>query len=126
MAEHRSWMYNRIIKGRHGYVKEFLEGLEGFLAFATQQPNLESEGKIRCPCEKYENNRILPFATVKVHILRRGFMDNYYYWTCHGEQAPPINPFYHACTVNVGRSSNIHCGETSGNSNMGNYDYVNR
>ena len=53
-------------------------------------------------------------------------MDNYYYWTCHGEQAPPINPFYDAHTANVGGSSNVHSGETSGTSNMSNYDYVNR
>ena len=72
MADHRDWMYNRIIPGRRGYVKEFLEGLEGFLAFASQQPNLESEGKIRCPYKKCENNSILSFANVKVHILKRG------------------------------------------------------
>ena len=35
MAENRGWMYNRIIKGRRGYVKEFLEDLEGFLIFGT-------------------------------------------------------------------------------------------
>ena len=53
-------------------------------------------------------------------------MDNYYYWICHGAQAPPINPFYDAYTVNIGGSINIHCGQASGTSNMSNYDYVNR
>ena len=72
MAENRGWMYNRIIKGRRGYVKEFLEDLEGFLTFATQQSNLKSEDKIKYLCKKCENNSILPFATVKVHILKRG------------------------------------------------------
>ena len=29
---------------------------------------------------------------VKGHLCMRGFMSDYYYWTSHGEQRPPIPP----------------------------------
>ena len=119
-------MYKRLNKGKMGYVEEFLEGLEIFLTFASQQPNLESEGKIRCPCKKCKNKQILPVPTVRAHILRRGFIDDYYYWTCHGEEAPSINPFCDDHPVNANRSYNVHHGETSGTSNMSDYSHVNR
>ena len=51
-------MYKGLNKRKMSYVEEFLEGLEIFLTFASQQPNPESEGKIWCPCKKYKNKQI--------------------------------------------------------------------
>ena len=57
MAENRAWMYKRLKKGKMSYVEEFLKGLEIFFTFASQQPNLKSEGKIQCPCKTCKINK---------------------------------------------------------------------
>ena len=89
MRQFRSWMYNRLMPGRKGYTNEFLNGVEEFVAFACQQAHL-AKGKIRCPCSKCRNmNYIMP-EDVRVHLYRKGFVANYWYWTCHGETNPTL------------------------------------
>ena len=89
MRQFRSWMYNRLMPGRKGYTNEFLNGVEEFVAFACQQAHL-AKGKIRCPCSKCRNmNYIMP-EDVRVHLYRKGFVADYWYWTCHGETNPTL------------------------------------
>ena len=94
----RSWMYNRLLPGRKGYTKEFLKDVEDFVLFACQQPNFQSEEKFRCPCCKCKNQRYLTTDEVKLHLYKKGFVPNYWYWTSHGESDPRVGgvPDLHA------------------------------
>ncbi|RDX87334.1 hypothetical protein CR513_31204, partial [Mucuna pruriens] len=91
MPTHRTWMYNRLLPSRKGYTTEFLKGVKEFIDFASQQPKYLSEGVIRCPCKLCKNEKHLTLDEVNVHILKKGFMVRYWYWTSHGEKVPSIN-----------------------------------
>jgi len=47
-------------------------------------------GKIRCPCSKCKNLKFFHFEEVKVHLYKKRFILEYWYWTCHGESYPNI------------------------------------
>ena len=89
IRQYRSWMYNRLLSGQKGYTDEFLNGVEEFVSFACQQAN-SSNGKIRCPCSKCKNLKYLNPDEVRVHLYKKGFIPNYWYWTCHGENDPDL------------------------------------
>ncbi|KAM7260683.1 hypothetical protein ACFE04_011356 [Oxalis oulophora] len=44
---------------------------------------------IRCPCAKDKNKKFLTRDIVGQHLLRNGFMPNYWYWTAHWETRMP-------------------------------------
>ena len=89
---HRRWMYNRLHPKRNGYTNEFIIGMEEFMKFVCEQPIYLSEGLIRCPCIRCKNEKYHTPDLVNVHLYRKGFIPHYWYWTAHGEVAPPINP----------------------------------
>ena len=76
---HRVWMYNRLNDDRCGLTNNFLEGLDHFMNFAIEYAPVESVKKLRYPCERCQNRNIVEYATVRVHLLKREFMPNYYY-----------------------------------------------
>jgi len=89
ILQNRSWMYNRLMLDRRGYTDAFLQGVDDFVSYACQETNV-SNGKIRCPCSKCKNLKFFHFEEVKVHLYKKGFMPEYWYWTCHGESDPTI------------------------------------
>ena len=89
IRHYRSWMYNRLLPGRQGYTDAFLNGVEEFVSFACQQEDLSNE-KIRCPCSKCKNLKYLIPEEVKVHLYKKGFIPDYWYWICHGETDPNL------------------------------------
>ena len=90
IRQNRSWMYNRLMPGRKGYTDAFLNGVTEFVSFACQQAYL-SNGNIRCPCSKCKNLKYLDPEEVKVHLYKKGFIPDYWYWTCHGESDPNLS-----------------------------------
>ena len=80
----REWMYVRLIVG---YLNnEFVAGVEQFVEFCMTTVYYEKYGgKLRCPCRKCDNRRIIPVTDVKVHLYSRGFVQNYYHWVFQGE-----------------------------------------
>ncbi|KAK2369072.1 hypothetical protein QL285_082226 [Trifolium repens] len=86
---HRSWMYNRLNRGRKGFTDEFLNGLNEFVSFALQQECIVNNN-IRCPCSNCKNVPLKHVEDVKLHLLQAGFKPNYWYWTCHGESNPEL------------------------------------
>ncbi|KAM3282844.1 hypothetical protein P3S67_026489 [Capsicum chacoense] len=81
--EHRKWMYARSFSDRRGLRYEFKQGVKEFL----KQANLccQSDGTIRCPCVDCECKKWLRPEDVKTNLYSKGFMENYYVWTSHGE-----------------------------------------
>lgn len=89
IQQSRGWMYDRLNLDRRGYADAFLNGVDEFVSYASLQTNL-SNGKMRCPCSKCKNLKFLTSEEVKVHLYKKGFIPDYWYWTCHGESDPDL------------------------------------
>ncbi|XP_060186702.1 uncharacterized protein LOC132616120 [Lycium barbarum] len=81
--EHRRWMYDRVLPNRRGLRDEFKQGVEGFI----NQANLfcQKDETIRCPCADCNCIKWLKPEDVRADLCSKGFMDDYYVWTSHGE-----------------------------------------
>ncbi|XP_043815326.1 uncharacterized protein LOC122724434 [Manihot esculenta] len=85
MSTNRQWMYNRLKDGLLNI--EFLNGLEEFIQFALTHPERMDGMNIRCPCSmrRCSNRKFLSVDDVRYHVMKNGFVPNYYRWTSHGE-----------------------------------------
>nr|GLL49269.1 uncharacterized protein LOC109166492 [Ipomoea trifida] len=86
MSSNRHWMYTRM---RNGVLtKEFLDGLNTFIEFATSQRSWMDGERIRCPCtqRRCQNTKFLDVPTVKYHLAKHGFVSDYFVWRFHGER----------------------------------------
>lgn len=54
---------------------QYLLGVDGFMNYAIK--NLTSDGKLRCPCVKCVNTKLLSPDDVNYHLLHFGMMRNY-------------------------------------------------
>ena len=62
---------------------EFINGMHNFLRVAESN---NQNGFMICPCDDCRNKRNYPCSrTLHFHLLREGFMPNYFCWTKHGE-----------------------------------------
>ena len=77
-------MYNKV---EQGHVRdEYFVGLEDFIAFAVGQDEEWKDGdNIRCPCVKCQNMHFRFLDLVTEHLVKWGFMDQYWNWVAHGE-----------------------------------------
>ena len=75
----RQWMYGDRCS------MDFINGLKSFLD--AVEANKSPKGFMCCPCMICKNNKDYSKRnTLHSHIYRRGFMDNYIFWTKHGER----------------------------------------
>jgi hypothetical protein len=64
---------------------DYCNGVQGFINFATSIPRNFTGGGIRCPCRKCQNKKYLDPDVVMMHLLHKGFIENYRCWYAHGE-----------------------------------------
>ncbi|KAK1402919.1 hypothetical protein POM88_002524 [Heracleum sosnowskyi] len=84
MDNNRSWMYPRT--DSRGLLNDtFVVGLDEFMNHVIAQPNSLNGTNIQCPCTKCKFKRHWDAKTVKLHLLKKGFVENYYVWNRHGE-----------------------------------------
>ena len=75
----RQWMY---VDRR---LPEFTSGLKEFFRVAEENP--QADGYICCPCVDCQNLKQYPeWQVIHSHLLWKGFMPSYNYWTKHGER----------------------------------------
>ena len=92
--EHRSWMYS----SNKGDVVSYFEQVTKFTEAAAQYASRQSEAAIYCPCKVCKNEAMYPCSdheTIRFHLLKNGFVKNYYIWTKQGDiglddEWPPI------------------------------------
>jgi hypothetical protein len=58
-------------------------GVPSFINFATSIPRNISGGGIKCLCRRYKNKKFLHPDVVTMHLLRKGFMEDYLCWYAH-------------------------------------------
>jgi hypothetical protein len=83
--EDRSWMYES------GDVLAHFKGVSVFLEATTQHATREKEEAIYCPYKVCKNNVMYLYTdhdTIREHLVRSSFMDNYFIWSKHGETQP--------------------------------------
>ncbi|XP_021755281.1 uncharacterized protein LOC110720552 [Chenopodium quinoa] len=86
----RSWMYERL-DGRN-IRPEFVKGVDEFVQFCKDHPESSKVDEVRCPCVKCHNLQQHDYETVKVHLYRKGFMEDYHECLCQNEGFPIIPP----------------------------------
>ena len=91
-----------------GYLSnEYVVGVEQFVEFCKTTVHYANYGeKLRCPCRKCDNRRIIPVPDVKVYLYSRGFVENYYHWVYHGETREMFNAAVQEARQYEGSSSN--------------------
>ncbi|KAK1387060.1 hypothetical protein POM88_015238 [Heracleum sosnowskyi] len=79
MDNNRSWMYPRVDSS--GLLNHaFVVGLEEFMNHVISQPSSLNGTNIKCPCTKCKFKRHWDAKIVKLHLLKKGFVENYYVW----------------------------------------------
>jgi hypothetical protein len=62
---------------------DYCNGVQGFINFTTSIPRNFTGDGIRCLCRKCENKKYLHPDVVMMHLLHKGFMENYQCWYAH-------------------------------------------
>jgi len=70
-------MYRRIDKQTGELQDEFISGVEDFDKFARSQQQFMVKNVYRCPCTKCKNTKYFTPDIVKLHLYRKGFVQNY-------------------------------------------------
>ncbi|XP_043816628.1 uncharacterized protein LOC110624237 [Manihot esculenta] len=85
MTAERSWMYARLIDGLLN--PRYLEGINEFLEKAKTCTEYLNGDQIRCPCNRFkcQNRSFQDENTVKYHLMKHGFVQNYLVWYLHDE-----------------------------------------
>ena len=77
----RAWMYEASRIG-----PTFFAELATFIEAVTIHAVSKKTKEILCPCRDCKNQMLLVNpGIIRSHLLRRGFVDNYKIWVCHGE-----------------------------------------
>ena len=78
MQMNRQWMYGNQVSC------EFIDGLRDFLLVADAN---KRNAFVICPCNLCKNKKDYSSKeTLRLHLLRHGFMPSYNVWTKHGER----------------------------------------
>ncbi|KAK1352048.1 hypothetical protein POM88_053762 [Heracleum sosnowskyi] len=84
MNNDRAWMYQRL--DSQGCLNPaFVNGVENFMEYVISRPSSLDGINIQCPCFNCKNIKFWNAETVKLHLLKKGFVRNYYEWDRHGE-----------------------------------------
>jgi ferredoxin-thioredoxin reductase catalytic subunit len=83
VMDDRSWIYRDSPQGLQ--MMNYCNGVQGFINFAISILRNFSRGDIRCPCRKCKNKKYLHLDIVMMHLLHKGFMEDYLCWYAYGE-----------------------------------------
>jgi len=64
---------------------DYCNGVQGFINFAISIPRNFSECGIKCLCSKCKSKKFLHPYIVTMHLLHKGFMEDYLCWYAHRE-----------------------------------------
>ena len=78
----RSWMYT---KRRHE--ASYIQDVNGFIEAAKRHALIKQTKDIYCPCVDCRNRIVCRDPnTIRSHLVRRDFLENYEIWDHHGER----------------------------------------
>ena len=95
---------------------DYCNGVRGFINFATSiSRNFTGDG-IKCPCRKCKNKKYLHPDVVMMHLLTKGFIEDYLCWYAHGELFVPNESMIERVVGSTSSVNNVH-GVVNDNSN---------
>jgi hypothetical protein len=63
----------------------YCNGVQGFINFTTSIPINFTRGGISSPCRKCKNKKYMHPDVIMMHLLYKGFMEDYLCWYAHRE-----------------------------------------
>jgi len=102
----RSWMYRDSPQGLRRM--DYCNGVQGFINFTTSIPRNFTDGGIRWPCKKCKNLKFMHQDVVTMHLLTKGFMEDYLCWYAHGELFLPDESMKEQVVGSTFSASNMH------------------
>ena len=105
MDDH-SWMYRDSPQGLRKM--DYCNGVQGFINFATSIPKFFTDGSIKCQCRKCKNKKFLYQDVVTMHLLTKGFMEDYLYWYAHRELFVPNESMVERVVGSTSSPRNVH------------------
>jgi len=106
VMDDRSWMYRDPPQGLRRM--DYCNGVKGFINFATSIPRNFTDSGIRCLCRKCKNLKFLHQDVVTMHLLTKGFMEDYLCWYAHGELFVPNESMVERVVGSTSSASNMH------------------
>lgn len=74
----------------HRDSEEYREGVSAFVSFVDNNRKNNMSKYMLCPCADCKNEKMFEKSSwVHSHLIRKGFMEKYKYWSKHGEQESP-------------------------------------
>jgi hypothetical protein len=87
---------------------DYCKGVQGFINFATSILRNFTDGGIRCPCRKCKNKKFLHQDVVMMHLLIKGFIEDYLCWYAHRELFVPNESMVERVVGSTSSASNMH------------------
>jgi hypothetical protein len=87
---------------------DYCNGVQGFINFATSIPRNFTNGDIRCPFRKCKNKKFMHQNVVTMHLLTKGFMEDYLCWYAHGELFVLNKSMVEKVVGSTSSASNVH------------------
>jgi len=101
-----SWMYRDSPQGLRRM--DCCNGVQGFINFVISIPKNFTEGGVSWPCRKCKNKNFLQPDVVTMHLLTKGFMEDYLCWYAHGELFVPNESMVKRVIWSTSNASNVH------------------
>jgi len=106
VMDDRSWMNRDSPQGLRRM--DYCNGVQGFINFAISIPRNFTDGDIRCPCRKCTNLKFLHQDVVTMHLLTKGFMEDYLCWYTHEKLFVPNQSIKEWVIGSIFSASNMH------------------
>jgi len=87
---------------------DYCNSVQGFINFTTSIPRNFTDDGISCPCRKYKNLKFLHQDVVTMHLLTKGFMEDYLCWYAHRELFVPNKSMIEWVVGSTSSASNMH------------------
>jgi hypothetical protein len=87
---------------------DYCNGVQGFIIFSTSIPRNFTDGSIRCSCRKCKNLKFLHQDVVTMHLLTKGFMEDYLCWYAHRELFVPNDRMVERVVESTSSASNMY------------------
>ena len=79
-----------------------------FINFATSIPRNFTDGGIRCPYRNCKNKKFLHPDVITMHLLIKGFIEDYLCWYTHKELFIPNKSMVKRVVGSTSSASNVH------------------
>jgi hypothetical protein len=87
---------------------DYCNGVQGFINFATSIPRNFTNGSIRCPYRNCKNKKFLHLDVITMHLLIKGFIEDYLCWYTHKELFIPNKSMVERVVGSTSSASNVH------------------